>query len=197
MAAHPTISAKPGSTPARALGNSPFKKEGRKEEIYYTEVSPEITLIVFKEGKMGYRASGEGYITVKESNRDKAFEVLKSCEAFEFYPSTDKIKDNVIISFYHPSDNYHDDFVKVLNDHKDLFIDGAIEFNGEDNGNWAFVFEKENGFVERNGLVIYENDECYIVTTGNEAKCFSALYSAQNYMKKQDDASLTIARFTF
>jgi len=116
---------------------------------------------------MGYSAQAKGYIDflTTEENWAEVNEDVKTILEEVFY--------DVYISRAHPlsveiSDDsiyYEDDVKKALVElNKEYKISaGEIEFVGEDNEMWHFIYKNDNWY-EENGYVSYNGSPSYLVT---------------------------------
>ena len=102
-------------------------------------------------------AHGSGSATIKPGNTKESIrEAVKGCyilsrDNFEY----DVQKNDLEISIVH--DIYHDDEVlEFLNTIAPFVSDGQIEFGGEDDGHWAFIFNPATSkWEEQNGQIVY------------------------------------------
>lgn len=113
---------------------------------------------------MGYYATGNGSITFNRVLNENEVQFLAdrlANEGFEYDDYTiDAPKGSSSFNVYMNA-KYHDDDVKwLLETIKNIapIADGCIEFVGEDDSNWRFVF-KNGEWLEQNGQVVYKDDE--------------------------------------
>lgn len=96
---------------------------------------------------MGYYATGDGYLKLKSPLPDDV-----NYDIFEYHYCTDK---DLSVSFY---DKYYENDVYDFCDEIAPYVEeGAINFVGEDNANWRFVF-RNNNWTEESARLVYDSD---------------------------------------
>lgn len=121
---------------------------------------------------MGYYASGSGYInfadTLDEQTYDKVKKYIET--EFECYDAARVPRDGHKTSRgswmdFYVHDKYHGVEVESVlqNIAKAAFIhDACVEFSGEDDMHWRFVYDPEtNEFFEEDGSVVYESERTF------------------------------------
>lgn len=110
---------------------------------------------------MGYYANGNGYITFSRRLTDNDVlsvdDILQnSCFDFDFHHGN-KDGSSVDVWCY---DKYHDDDVRnAIQNIADKFPvkEGCIEFAGEDDEHWRFLYDAEdNDWLEQTGHIVYD-----------------------------------------
>ena len=114
---------------------------------------------------MGYYARGYGSVRFRCSSEELLDHLCRRVgEVFEDYDAPqhnrDTEFDDIEISFW-TDDKYHgDDIEELLAWMVENFEieDGCVEFAGEDDCYWRFLYVKERGgFIEQNGRIVYDD----------------------------------------
>ena len=106
---------------------------------------------------MGYDANGNGFLKFKTQPPEEIFEeILKEFEYSAPSARADgERKDEIYVWSY---DRYHEDAVLDILDKISPFISrGEIDYAGQDDEYWRFIFDGEK-FVEENGSIVYESE---------------------------------------
>lgn len=100
---------------------------------------------------MGYYASYNGYIRFKNIPDKEIMDCLYN--TLDCYSD----KKDLLEVTVDGNDKYHEDEIyEVLNKIKPFVKEGELEYHGEDDYHWRFIF-KDNDWVEENGEVYYES----------------------------------------
>lgn len=101
---------------------------------------------------MGYYASYSGSLKLKENiDQDDKNELY---DAFEDLEYDEKTK---LLCISGHSKYYEDEIETALNYIKNNVEEGSIEFTGEDDCHWRFIF-KNGSFTEESGYLMYDSD---------------------------------------
>lgn len=101
---------------------------------------------------MGYYASYEGHIRFKEKPSDETIRII--CD---FFGDHDYDVDGLGVSIY-GNDKYYEDYIEEgLSKIEPYVKDGEIEYRGDDEALWRFIF-KDGKWTEEYGKIYYESD---------------------------------------
>ena len=108
--------------------------------------------------QVGYYATGGGYVSFSSDISDELFKAYGDV-LDEVFDCVDEMPHGKGFELSYDGKYYGDDVSKVLGiiSSASRVTDGEIEFVGEDNCHWRFVWQ--NGkWEEQNGVVTYEGD---------------------------------------
>lgn len=122
---------------------------------------------------MSYCASGDGYVHLKNPNKDgqKVYEVLSEA----FYATYWEDEGPEFINILHQYGKYNEDFVmETLQKVAPLIDRGGIDFMGEDGQLWRLAYNAEDSkWQERYGGPAYDKQDVYLMSynlNGEEKK---------------------------
>lgn len=100
---------------------------------------------------MGYYASYDGYIRFKNNPDKETMDCLYN--TLDCYSCKN---DSLEVTFSGDEKYYENEIYEVLDKIKPFVEEGKLEYHGEDEYYWRFIF-KDNDWVEENGEVYYES----------------------------------------
>lgn len=114
---------------------------------------------------MGYYANGSGDINFSRVLSDTEKEILESIveDVFEYDIYEDQKTHHTTIDIWNSDKYYEDDiieaFEKIGKQFSNDIAEASIDYTGEDNSIWRFVWDKTTEqWIEQNGWVVYESE---------------------------------------
>lgn len=108
---------------------------------------------------MGYSVDGSGTVKLKKNlgaeEMQKLIEASKKLESLDYFD----IKEELLSFSEYDSHWHEDDTMKFLNALIPYITEGCVEYKGEDDCHWRYIYDAEsNSWKEEGGRIVYGLD---------------------------------------